>query len=255
MGRLPGDTKALALALLNLADDEGYFLADAAYVRGFAEPFTDDSRKTHGRLRELQNAGWIETCEHPTHGLIGRVVNFQLHQAINRPNKSKLKTYFDSLNTHGGLTEGSRNVPCGNREQGTGNREQGKEQGGEDCGFAAAALKAEKILQEWNEFASRVGFHQSLGRGPVLKTLQKKVKEPGWEEAFRGCFPYLEGTAFYRGENDRGWKAGLDWLLRPGKVEELTGRKPDKPKNGHTPDHRRAADEALLKQLQDMGMT
>lgn len=114
--------------------------------------------------------------------------------------------------------------------------------------------EVQKILQEWNSMAQRVGIHQSRGVGPILKTLRQKVKQPGWVDLFLGALPFIEGSPFYHGKNDRGWKAHLEWLLRPGKVEELTGREPEKPKNGTTPEHRRNADEALLAQLKEMGM-
>lgn len=93
---------------------------DTLYAAGLIVRYTvtEDSRSPHGGLRErsfITVAGWSE------------------HQVINRPGKSKLpppengtprpptSKNTDSLNTHGALTEDSRQER--NREQGTGNRE------------------------------------------------------------------------------------------------------------------------------------
>ncbi len=134
LARLSDCTRLMALALLNMADDEGYFLADPALVRNFARPFDEDSRNTTVAIRELSNVGWIEVRSHPSHGLIAWVVNFAKHQVVNHPSPSKLKTYF-SGSVPVMLPEGSGNVTTGNREQGTGIREQGS--GSRDQGVQA----------------------------------------------------------------------------------------------------------------------
>jgi hypothetical protein len=91
MSRLPYDTRILALGLLNLADDEGYFSADPDYIRG-AVLFREDSSNVRRMLDELSRSGWITLCgtaERP----IGRVVNFRKHQRVDRPQPSRLKQY------------------------------------------------------------------------------------------------------------------------------------------------------------------
>jgi hypothetical protein len=87
----------LGVALLNFADDEGYFLASPAQVRSNCFPVDEDSTKARRCLAQLAKIGYIETREHPSHGAIGLVVNFTKHQAIDRPKPSKLKTYFDAV--------------------------------------------------------------------------------------------------------------------------------------------------------------
>lgn len=114
LAKLSDRTRLLAIGLLSLADDEGYFLADPALIRSALFPFTEDSLNIHGVLTELSNAEYIALREHASHGAIGRVLNFSKHQVVNRPSPSKIKTYWDSGKTHGALTE--RSVP----EQGTG---------------------------------------------------------------------------------------------------------------------------------------
>lgn len=90
--------RLMALALLNLADDEGYFYADPITVRNFARPFDESSSKTTGILLELSRVGWIEVREHPEQGSVGLVVNFLKHQVISHPKPSTIRHYYDSSN-------------------------------------------------------------------------------------------------------------------------------------------------------------
>lgn len=122
LGRLNDFTKLLAIGLLNMADDDGFFVADVSIIKSSLFPFSEDSVSIHGALTDLSRHGWIALKRHPERGSLGLVVNFRRHQVINRPTTSKIKAYWDSVSTHGGLTEDSV------LEQGTGNREQGKVQ-------------------------------------------------------------------------------------------------------------------------------
>jgi uncharacterized phage protein (TIGR02220 family) len=121
MIKQPPLTRLLAIAILNYADDEGYFYADPVLVRGALMPAEEVEDIRRG-LDELSRMGYMETREHPDHGLIGKVVAFEKHQRIDRPSGSKIKKYWldeDSTKARRGLDAGT-----GNREQGTGNREE-----------------------------------------------------------------------------------------------------------------------------------
>jgi hypothetical protein len=115
MSRLPYDTRILALGLLNLADDEGYFSADTDYIRG-AVLFREDSSNVRRMLDELSRSGWITLCG-STERPIGRVVHFRKHQRVDRPQPSRLKQYA--------LDESSTNDRRPLDDQST--QEQGKE--------------------------------------------------------------------------------------------------------------------------------
>lgn len=108
MGRLDDSTKCLGIAILNFSDDEGYFLADPNLVRSSCRPFDDDSAMTRCCIAKLVAAGWVEIVEHPSHGPIGKVVNFKGHQVIDRPKASKLKAYF--ISDESAINQGSLDV-------------------------------------------------------------------------------------------------------------------------------------------------
>jgi hypothetical protein len=114
--------RMLAVALLNLADDEGYFYADPSLIRSSVWPFDDDSSKARRALEQLSKVGWIEIVECAEIGQIGRVVNFTKHQKVDRPSPSKIKGYTASSNIRRTLDDDSL------LEQGTGNREQGRKE-------------------------------------------------------------------------------------------------------------------------------
>lgn len=134
MGRATDSQKCMAIALLNHADDEGYFLADPAIVRSACRPFDEDSVTSHGLITDLSLLGWIELCKTDDGVLLGRIVKFRQNQIINRPKVSKLK---DSWNDHGRITDESLTRHVGKGKEG--NREQGKEQGIEAGQIACVA--------------------------------------------------------------------------------------------------------------------
>ena len=120
LARLGEFTRLLALALLNYADDEGFFVADPVLMRGELFPFLEGSRSIQVSLTELANVGYVELYNGVNGRLYGKVATFKRHQRINRPSPSKIKECIDfsegSLSAQGVLTTGT-----GNREgeQGT----------------------------------------------------------------------------------------------------------------------------------------
>lgn len=114
--------RLVAIGLLNMADDEGFFNANEKLVSSLLFPLTEPSVSIHECLNQLVRSGYLKL--HPCKKgkkVYGQVVNFLKHQKVNRPSPSKIKDLIQfndgSLNDHGGITVG--------KEQGTGNREQG----------------------------------------------------------------------------------------------------------------------------------
>jgi hypothetical protein len=107
MARQSDGVRLMAIGLLNYADDEGYFLADPILVRNALWPFDESSSKVRGLLDDLSKLGYIELSESAAHGVIGRIVNFNKHQRIDRANASKIEEYFDSTKIRRALDEPS----------------------------------------------------------------------------------------------------------------------------------------------------
>lgn len=127
LAALPDFTRLMAVALLNYADDEGYFLASAPLIRGNLFPFEDDSTKILRTLEELSKVGWIKLGKDETGRQVGFVVNFRKHQKIDRANASKLKgsTTFDEVSTIVREPVAEDSLLEWNRDQGSGRGSEG----------------------------------------------------------------------------------------------------------------------------------
>ena len=138
MAKQPPETQLLAIALLNIADDEGYFMADPHLVRGSCRPYDDSTRKTIAALSALKQIKYITITLTETSVPIGKINNFLKHQKIDRPSDSKIKLLLDSTKSSRNIADASKKAlqsisddsspeqGTGNREQGTGNKDQGK---------------------------------------------------------------------------------------------------------------------------------
>lgn len=122
LSALPPETHLLAAALVNYADDEGYFNAHPVLVKAGTNPLRNDGTPMDVQLHQLCKIGYIEIAQHGDK-CFGRIVTFTTHQRVSHPTPSKLKDKFEAL------PKISRDnlelfAPEGNREQG---REQGRE--------------------------------------------------------------------------------------------------------------------------------
>lgn len=120
LSELPCETHLLAAALLNYADDEGYFRANPKLVKAECCPLREDSVSVHESLQKLSDAGYIRLFTGSDGKQYGHIKTFLQHQRISRPSESKIKELDngneDSVNAHGGFSEDS--PPEGNKEQG-----------------------------------------------------------------------------------------------------------------------------------------
>lgn len=126
LSALPEATHMLGAALLNLADDEGYFNANPGLVKASCSPLREPSVSVHDSLNLLLSCGYIGLCTGTDGKRYGRVVKFIEHQRINRPTPSKIKhlcqSWEESVSAHTQLSEDSHPERKG--------KEQGKERKG-----------------------------------------------------------------------------------------------------------------------------
>lgn len=131
LSALHPETHMLAGALLNYADDEGYFNANPKLIEGALFPVRDLSQTLPVMLRELSGIDYIRVKIASDSRAYGVVVNFLDHQAISHPRRSQLKPLYDACCDPSGavpvsLPEGSGKPLSGMEGNGTGN---GMEQG------------------------------------------------------------------------------------------------------------------------------
>jgi hypothetical protein len=145
LSAVPAETALLAIALLNYADDEGYFNAHPRLVLGALFPLRELSMSVPAMLMELSNIGYISVRIASDGRAYGLVVNFLTHQVISRPSTSNLRPLYEACSdsgesNHGGFTEHSGTNHGGmegngkgmeeEKEQGTGRRERRVNGGG-----------------------------------------------------------------------------------------------------------------------------
>lgn len=122
--------RLVAIGLLNLADDEGFFNANIRLIECSLFPLTEPSMSIHECLKQLVNIGYLEVKNTADGKSYGHVVNFTKHQKVNRPTASKIKHLFTDNNELTDITEGSLSnhgtFTVGKERKG---KEQGKEQG------------------------------------------------------------------------------------------------------------------------------
>jgi hypothetical protein len=139
MSAMPDFTRLLALALLNYADDYGFFWANPLMIRGALFPFEEDSKKIRGSLPQLVAIGYIRIGKTPDGREAGEIINFLKHQRVDKPQDSEIQPLV-SFEDH------SPNIPGLFDDQSQLDRK-GKEGKGKDI-LADPGL-AEKIYQAY----------------------------------------------------------------------------------------------------------
>lgn len=79
---------------------------------------------------------------------------------------------------------------------------------------AKAPSLAERVVEAWNEGPGAAGATTAKPlNADRRKALTLRVREHG-EEAVFEAIKHLADSPWHRGENDRGWKANIGWLLK-----------------------------------------
>ena len=84
-------SRLMAIALLNFADDKGFFILNIPVIRGALFPFEEDSMNVRGAVQDLSRIGYLRTGKSEDGKEIGHIVNFSKHQRIDKPQASKLE--------------------------------------------------------------------------------------------------------------------------------------------------------------------
>jgi hypothetical protein len=115
LSSVSAETALLAIALLNYADDDGYFKAHPGLVRAGCMPLRDTSLKVSDMLGSLTEISYIRLGTGSDGKRYGQIINFAKHQVVNRHTKSKIGSLSitwdllteDSLSTHNTVTDDS----------------------------------------------------------------------------------------------------------------------------------------------------
>ena len=221
MSRQSDSTKLLAIGLLNVADDEGYFFADARMIRNLIRPLDDDSRITTVSIRELSEIGYIEMRNHDTHGQIGFIPSFLIHQVINKSKPSKIKEFFASSSNTVSIRDSYRLEGKGTGNKGTRN--------GTGITCPITSDDSELLETAWNLFpaksrerSSKKQFAEAWRKTknkPTIENLKESLA--AWNETEKWQDGYSEGAHI--------WIHNAQWENIP---------EPSKPKKSKSRDDR-----------------
>ncbi len=195
---LAPETHMLACALLNYADDEGYFNANPKLVKAECCPLREDSVSVQDSLNELKKIGFITTGIGSDGKTYGCVEKFTEHQRINRPtpsNIAKLGPFTESsVSTHGVLTDGKEG--------------KGKERKGREGNCTQIAF------DQFVDMAQRVGLSvpQNLNARRTAN-LDRRLQECGGLDGWRHALDKIENSDFLSGKSTN-WKADFDFVIK-----------------------------------------
>ncbi len=81
----------------------------------------------------------------------------------------------------------------------------------------------ERFVEEWNAIAKKAGIPGvvSISNGTRKLAICARRKDEFWVENWQEAMDRIPKSPFLCGENDRGWKANVDWFLREGTVQKL----------------------------------
>jgi hypothetical protein len=91
LSEVSAEAALLAIGLLNIADDEGYFKANPKLIEADIFPLRELSSTTTGMITELVNIGYIEIFEGSDGKKYGLIPNFVKHQVISKAKPSEIK--------------------------------------------------------------------------------------------------------------------------------------------------------------------
>lgn len=251
LSALPEPTHMLAAALLNHADDEGYFNANLGLVKAACSPLREPSVSIHDSLNHLVRIGYIRLGVASDGKRYGHVVEFEKHQRVNRATASKIKglglVWEVSVSAHAQLTDTSSPEGKG-REQGTGNREGNLTTPDGVVGDSADAPSPRPPSADVLPFTGKQRaaipavpdcpheeiialYHEILPMCPPVRIWEEdrqKLLRTRWRddaerqtlEWWRGFFDYVKSCPFLVGKKDPGpdrepFLATLEWLVRP----------------------------------------
>lgn len=135
----------MAIALLNFADDSGYFVCNYLVIRGELFPFEEDSTNVRRGLDELSSIGFLTIGKSDSGKSYGHICNFLDHQRVDRPQASEIEgleiIWGDSSNIRRNVVEQSSTEAEAEKEA-------------EKEGKRKRTSSARPTEQEWVEYCS-----------------------------------------------------------------------------------------------------
>lgn len=80
----------------------------------------------------------------------------------------------------------------------------------------------DEFVEAWNTTAMVSGWRACLQlNGKRRAALTARFRDKWWADNWRAALEKASPIAGLRGQNDRGWRADIDWFIRPGTVVKI----------------------------------
>jgi|ERR1700733_2021050 len=216
LSSLPAETHLFAGALVNYADDYGYFNANPVLVKAGTNPLRIDKTKTEDQLEQLERIGYIEVRRSGIKHY-GRILKFDEHQRVSHPSPSKIKDKFESLPKYSREVPESF-VPEGNgMEQGTGN---GKEHEVSSTSYSHPEASLGAVTKLHPDLSIYEAYPRKEGKGAAMTAINKAVARLVKGEAPHAPMVKIDAQRYLM-------RRALEYGRSP------VGRQPDKTKIPH----------------------
>jgi hypothetical protein len=84
-------------------------------------------------------------------------------------------------------------------------------------------IREEHVIEAWNAMAGEAGLPKARMTPERRKKLKTFIRRHSVDDITEAIWR-IPQTPFLRGENDRGWKPGIDFLLQPSSFTKLLER-------------------------------
>ncbi len=187
-------------------------------------------------LEALERAGFIERYE-VDGKQYGLVPTFLDHQRISgKEAVEPAKHPSPAVKRQRKSREAAGKHPGEQEREEEGNKEK---EGKGGSAPAAPVAESEVALIAWNQLCERIGLRKVQRFTDARKrALTARLRDCGGIDGWMSVLTKVEASKFLRGDNDRGWKADLDFLVRESSFIKLIEGKYDNATNGPAADHR-----------------
>ena len=84
-----------------------------------------------------------------------------------------------------------------------------------------------QVVAFWNAIPGLANIQRITE--PRKRAAQLRLQELGGMQGWKDCCNRIRGSPFLMGENDRGWRADFDWILKPANLVKVMEGKYDEP--------------------------
>lgn len=219
LSTLPEATHMLAAALLNYADDEGYFNANPKLIAADCCPLREPSVSIPESLRSLQAVGYLRLGSDDDGKRFGLIVGFEKHQRVSHPTPSKIKDKSITWESSGIIPEPSAKAHESFRP------EQGKEQGtgkGKEARTRGPSPSDLEAFEKWY-----VLYPHKVGRGAAERAFASALKASSLDVLTEGVRRYVatkpQDVPWC---NPATWLNGKRWLDQPAPQANVEAPRP-----------------------------